>query len=92
MASDYPGRIILVGYFVENQEAGTPDERKQFSNELFDAFDAHIVNACAAAVPPIDPSPRIRGSIAVMAQNANGANNKIKAGRAVKAYFEFRGL
>ena len=36
MASDYPGRTILVGYFVENQEAGTAAERQQFSDELFD--------------------------------------------------------
>ena len=92
MASDYPGRTILLGYFVENQEAGTAAERQQFSNDLFDSFDAHIVKACAAVSPPIDPSPRIRATIAVMAQHATGANNKIKSGRAVQAYLTFRGL
>lgn len=92
MASDYPGRTVLVGYFVENQEAGTAAERQQFSNDLFDAFDAHIVKACTAATPPIDPTPRIRASIAVMAQHAKGSNDKVKAGRAVQAYLEFRGL
>jgi hypothetical protein len=92
MASDYPGRTVLVGYFIENQEAGTVAERQQFSNDLFDAFDAHIVKACAAATPPLDPTPRIRASIALMAQHATGANSKIRAGRAVQAYLEFRGL
>jgi hypothetical protein len=92
VASDYPGRTVLVGYFIENQEAGTVAERQQFSNDLFDAFNAHIVTACAAATPPLDPTPRIRASIALMAQHAKGSNNKIKAGRAVQAYLEFRGF
>ena len=92
MASDYPGRTVLIGFFIENQEAGTRDERLQFSNDLFDAFDAHIVAACAAVAPPIDPTPRIRASIALMAQHAVGSNNKIKAGRAVRAYVMFRGV
>ena len=92
MASDYPGRTVLVGFFIQNQKAGTPSERQQFSNDLFDSFDAHIVKACAAATPPIDPTPRIRASIALMAQHAVGGNNKIRAGRAVQAYLEFRGL
>ncbi len=92
MASDYPGRTVLVGYFVENQEAGTAAERGQFSEDLFDAFNAHIEKACAAATPPIDPTARIRASIALMAQHATGATEKIKAGRAVQAYIQFRGL
>jgi hypothetical protein len=92
MASDYPGRTVLVGYFMENQEAGSTAERQQFSNDLFDAFDAHIVTACGAATPPIQPTARIRASIALMAQHAPGGNNKIKAVRAVRAYVEFRGL
>jgi hypothetical protein len=91
VASDYPGRTMLVGYFIENQEAGSDAERQQFSNDLFDAFDAHIVKACAAATPPLDPTPRIRASIALMAQHATGTN-KVKAGRAVQAYLEFRGF
>jgi hypothetical protein len=92
VASDYPGRTVLVGYFIENQEAGTAAKRQQFSNDLFEAFDAHIVKACASATPQIDPTPRIRASIALMAQHAKGSNNKIKSGRAVAAYLEFRGL
>ena len=91
MASDYPGRTVLVAFFVQNQRAGTAADRLQFSNDLFDAFDAHIVDACGEAQPPIDPTPRIRASIAVMAQHAVGSNRRIKARRAVQAYLEFRG-
>ena len=92
MASDYPGRTILIGYFVENQDAGTVAKLQQFSDELFDRFDAHIVAACAGSVPPLDPSPRIRAAMAVMAQNAPGSNNGVRARRAVEAYLKFRGL
>ena len=92
MASDYPGRTVLIGYFVENQEAGTAADREQFSNDIFDSFDAHIIEACAEADPPLDPSPRIRAAIAVMAQNAPGSNKRIKARRALQAYLTFRGF
>jgi hypothetical protein len=92
VASDYPGRTVLIAYFFENQEAGTTAEREQFSDELFDRFDAHIVAECATAVPPLDPSPRIRAAMAVMAQNAPGATNRIRARRAVEAYLTFRGF
>ena len=92
MASDYPGRTILIGFFFEKQDAGTAAKRQQFSDELFNKFDAHIVAACGTAVPPLDPSPRIRATMAVMAQNAPGATNRIKAQRAVAAYLTFRGF
>jgi hypothetical protein len=90
--SDYPGRTVLVGFFFENQEAGTSAQRQQFSQEIFDKFDAPIVAACAAATPPLDPSARVRAAIAVMAQNAPGSNNGAKARRAVQAYLIFRGF
>jgi hypothetical protein len=90
--SDYPGRTMLVGFFIQKQEAGTAAQRQQFSQELFDKFDAHIVAACNAATPPVDPSPRVRASLAVMAQNAPGGNNPAKARRAVQAYLTFRGF
>jgi hypothetical protein len=83
---------MLVGYYFENKDAGSPEERQVFSQELFDKFDDHIVQALKAADPPIkDPSPRIRASIAVMAQNAPGSNKGVKARRAVQAYLEFKG-
>jgi hypothetical protein len=90
--SDYPGRTVLVAFFFQNQQAGTVQQRQKFSDELFGKFDAHIVAALAAATPPVDPSPRVRGSIAVMAQNAPGGNNGVKARNAVRAYLEFRGF
>jgi hypothetical protein len=90
--SDYRGRIVLVGFFVQNQEAGTAPRRQKFSDELFGKFDAHIVAALAAATPPVEPSASVRGSIAVMAQNAPGSNNGVKARNAVRAYLEFRGF
>jgi hypothetical protein len=90
--SDYPGRTILVGFFFQKQEAGTLKQREQFSQELFDKFNDHIVAACNAATPPLEPSARVRASIAVMAQNAPGSNNGAKARRAVQAYLTFRGM
>ena len=90
--SDYPGRTVLVGFFFENQDAGTAATRQQFSQDIFDKFNVQIVAACAAATPPLDPSARIRAAIAVMAQNAPGSNNGVKARRAVQAYLTFRGL
>ena len=54
--SDYPGRTMLVGFFIQKQDAGTTAQREQYSQELFDKFDAHIVAACNAATPPVDPS------------------------------------
>jgi hypothetical protein len=90
--SDYPGRTVLVGFFFESQEAGTAAARQQFSQEIFDKFDALIVAACAGATPPLEPTARIRATIAVIAQNAPGGNNGVKARRAVQAYLTFRGF
>jgi|SoiMethySBSTD1v2_1073268.scaffolds.fasta_scaffold941144_2 hypothetical protein len=90
--SDYPGRAILVGFFIQKQEAGSVAQRDQFSQELFDKFNDHIVAACRQATPPVDPSPRVRASLAVMAQNAPGGSNAAKARRAVQAYLTFRGF
>lgn len=83
---------MLVGFFFENQSAGTAAERAAFSQEIFDKFNASIVAACAAATPPLNPSPRVRAAIAVMAQNAPGGNNGVKARRGVEAYLTFRGF
>ena len=33
--TDYPSKIVLVGYFVQEQEAGTVAEREKFSQEIF---------------------------------------------------------
>ncbi len=91
-ASDYPSKVILVGYFIQEKEAGTAEEREELSQELFDKFDDHIKAACAAAQPPLpDPSPEARALMAVMARHARGGTNKARAGNAVEAYLIHRG-
>ena len=91
-ASDYPSKVILVGYFVQEQEAGTAEERAAFNQEIFDRFDRHINAACAAAQPPlVAPSPEARALMAVMALRAKGGTNERRAGNAVEAYLIHRG-
>ena len=91
-ASDYPSKVILVGYFIQEQEAGTIEERDEFDQELFDKFDKHIKAACAAAQPPLEgPSPEARALMAVMALHARGGTNERRAGNAVQAYLIHRG-
>jgi hypothetical protein len=91
-ASDYPSKVILIGYFIQEKEAGTSEERDEFNQELFDKFDDHIKAACAAAQPPlVDPSPEARALMAVMARHARGGTNKARAGNAVEAYLIHRG-
>src|SRR5688500_6353984 len=43
MASDYPSKFIILGYFVDKQEAGNDDERREETDDLFDRFDKHLV-------------------------------------------------
>lgn len=90
--SDYPGRVVLLGFFVENGNAGSRQQREQFSQELFDAFNDKIVEACAAINPPLDPSAEIRATIAVMAKNSPGNTKTVQAKRAVQGYVLFRGI
>ena len=91
-ASDYPAKVVLVGYFIQEQEAGSADEREEFSQDLFDKFDAHIKAACAAAEPPLeDPSAEARALMAVMALHARGGTSQRRAGNAVEAYLIHRG-
>src|SRR5262245_56089848 len=90
--SDYPSKLVLVGYFIQKQEAETVDERDEFSQELFDRYDAHILAACAAAQPPlVDPSPEARALMALMAEHAEGSTSKRRAQNAVEAYLIHRG-
>jgi hypothetical protein len=91
MPSDYPSKIVLIGFFVQNKNAGTAEQRQKFSDDLFDRFDHHILEASKAGGLP-SPSEEARGIMAVMALNAPGAAPKTKAGHAVKAYLEHRGF
>jgi hypothetical protein len=90
--SDYPGRIILLGFFFDNGKAGTAEERQELSQDLFDSFDEQIKKECSNTTPPIDPSAEIRATLAVMAEHAPGNSKAKRVQRAVEAYFEFRGM
>ena len=86
----YESKFVLIGYFSENQDAGTVDERDQFSQDVENRFDQHITTAAQQA--GLTLSEESRSIIAMMAIMAPGASSKTKAGQAVKAYVEYRGL
>jgi len=90
-ASDYPSRITLIGFFVQEQDAGNLEKREKFRQELFDRYNRHIVDACAVATPPFEASEEARAIIAVMAEHAPGSAAGVRARRAVAAYLEHRG-
>jgi hypothetical protein len=89
MASDYPSKFVILGYFVDKQEAGTGEERCEWSDDLFDRFDKHIVDACKGT-PVEDPSGEARAIMAIMALNAPGSQAAKKAKNAVAAYVAYR--
>lgn len=86
----YESKFVLIGYFSENQEAGTVDERDQFSQDVENRFDQHITTAAQQAGLVL--SDESRSIIAMLATMAPGASPKTKAGQAVRAYVEYRGL
>jgi hypothetical protein len=90
MASDYMTKYVLIGFYRENQKAGSAADRQAWSDAAFNRYDAHIVAACQAA--GVDPSDEARSIIAVMATMAPGTAPKTRAGQAVQAYVEYRGL
>jgi len=89
--TDYPSKLILVAFFIQEQKAGTKDERDEFSQELFDTYDALITDLCNDATPPIDPSAEARALMAIMAFHAAPSNKKKQAEAAVGAYLIHRG-
>jgi len=91
MPSDYPDKIVLMGYFFQEGQPGSKNDRGQFSQELYDRYDQHIINACAPVVPALNPSPEERAIMAVIATHATG-NSTEQAQHAVEAYVIFRGL
>lgn len=86
----YEAKYVLIGYFNQNQEAGTPQERDEFRDNVFNRFDHHIVAAAQQA--GLTLSDESRSIIAMMATMAPGTAPKTKAGQAVKAYVEYRGV
>ena len=89
MASDYPSKFIILGYFIEKQEAGTGDERATWAGDLFDRYNKHIVEACKGT-PVEDPSAEAGAIMAIMALNAPGSQAPKKARNAVAAYVAYR--
>ncbi len=66
MASDYTPELILIGYYIQNQDPGTTAKRLQFSQDLFDMFDDEVGTAAAPVAPPIALTPQLRASLAMM--------------------------
>lgn len=92
LISDYPSPIVGLAFFVQNQKPGSPAERHAFGQELFDAYNHHIVQAWSQITPPLEePSNEARAIQATMAHNAAGTN-KEQALAAVRAYQIIRGL
>ncbi len=90
MASDYLAKYILIGYYNENQEAGTKAERDEWSEDVFTRYNHHIVEAAQQA--GLEVSEESRSIMAVLATMAPGASPKTRAGRAVNAYLLYRGV
>jgi hypothetical protein len=89
MASDYPSKFVILGYFIEKQEPGTGEERAEWSDDLFDRFDDHIIEACKGTAVE-DPSDEARAIMAIMALKAPGKQSPTKARNAVAAYVAYR--
>lgn len=89
MASDYPSKFMILGYFIDNQDAGTGEERATWADDLFDRYDQHIVDACKGT-PVEDPSAEARAIMAIMALNAPGSQAAKKAKNAAAAYVAYR--
>jgi hypothetical protein len=90
MTSDYLSKYVLVAYYAQEQDAGTKEEREKFSEDIFARFDHHIVAAAEQA--GVELSVESRSIMAVLATRAPGASPKSRAGQAVRAYLEYRGL
>lgn len=90
MPAQYLEKFVLIAFYGENQEAGTSEARAQFNQDIFDRFDHHITDAAEKA--GLELSDESRAIMAVLATMAPGASPKTRAGQAVKAYREYRGL
>ena len=86
----YEAKFVLLGFFSQNQTAGTQEERDQFRDDAFNRFDQHITDAAQQA--GLTLSDESRSIIAMMATMASGTAPKTKAGQAVRAYVEYRGV
>jgi hypothetical protein len=90
MAADYLAKFVLIGFFAQNQSAGTKEERDEFRDDIFTRFNHHIVEAATQA--GLDLSEESRSIMAVLASMAPGASPKSRAANAVRAYLNYRGV
>jgi hypothetical protein len=90
MASDYLAKYVLIGFYNENQDPGTAEDRAEWSEDVFTRYDHHIVKAAEEA--GLEISVESRSIMAVLATMAPGAAAKTRAGQAVNAYLHYRGL
>ena len=90
MAADYLPKYILIGFYKQEQRAGSRQQRDKFRHDIFTRFNHHIVKAAEKA--GLETSEESRSIMAVLATMAPGATSKTKAGNAVKAYLEYRGF
>jgi hypothetical protein len=86
----YEAKFVLLGFYSQEQKAGTQQDRDQFRDDAFNRFDQHITDAAQQA--GLTLSDESRSIIAMLATMAPGAAPKTKAGQAVRAYVEYRGL
>ena len=86
----YEAKFVLLGFFSQNQTAGTAQQRDQFRDDAANRFDQHITDAAQQA--GLTLSDESRSIIAMLATMAPGTAPKTKAGQAVRAYVEYRGL
>ena len=90
MASDYLEEHVLIGYYAQQQNPGTPERLRQWSNYLFEDFNQHIINRARQA--GIEPTRENRSLMAVLARLSPGNTYEEQAGTAVKAYREYLGV
>jgi hypothetical protein len=86
----YEAKFVLLGFYSQEKKAGTQQDRDQFRDDAFNRFDQHITDAAQQA--GLTLSDESRSIIAMLATMAPGAAPKTKAGQAVRAYVEYRGL
>jgi hypothetical protein len=87
---NYEAKFVLIGFYAQNQKAGTKEDRERWDQDVFDKFDRHILDACQQA--GFEPTDEARSIMAVLSNMSPGTAAKTRAGRAVAAYLEYRGL
>ena len=90
MDSDYIDEYILLGFFFENQKAGTDKQRANFSETLFADYDDEIRTRAQDA--GISVGKEARSIMAVLARMSAGNDTTAQAAAGVAAYRKFLGV